>query len=231
MDFIERIRRDSDYTPVIIQEKPILKSLLQRGLGRDMLAAWDIEWDSKVGAMRLPLYDRLKKFIGNMWRFPEGREPKYRYEAGFKKSETVYGLWKLPSQLDKVVLVEGPFDAIWAAEAGIASLAILGSNLSEEQSRLIQQFTHKIVLCFDNDTAGEHADYEATKLLRQQGCWVYRVTMPKKWNDIQEVPHDKVLALIESAQLCVNGKGMLHPRFRRWQHINQTRDINSIWRS
>src|SRR3990167_5238496 len=64
MDFVERIRRDPDYAPLASEDikadrKPVLKSLLERGLTRDMLSRWDIEWDSKVGAMQLPLYDHF----------------------------------------------------------------------------------------------------------------------------------------------------------------------------
>ena len=236
MQFLEGVRKDSNYAPLSMTDsspeiapnkEPVLKSLLQRGFTRDVLAKWGIVWDKTVGAMRLPVRNCVGEIEGNIWRYPVGITPKYRYEVGFAKSETLYGLWRL-GKCPRIVLVEGPLDAIWVQEAGIPALAILGSSLSEQQIILLLTMdVQHVVLCFDNDTAGIRATQHATPMLRSKGLWVHRVTLPSNCNDIQEVKN--VAAVIDKAELCVNGHGMVHPRYQRWlgrKEINS----NAIWR-
>ena len=197
------------------------------------LEKWNIVWDTVVGAMCLPIYDATGTLQGKIWRFPVGIEPKYRYQTGFHRSETLYGLWKLPTKLQILVLVEGPLDAIWVREAGLPALAILGSSMSEIQAQIIYRLhSPKVVLCFDNDDAGHKADHQAVRQLRQGGCWVYRAKLPVGKKDIQEVPCEKVVSLLNHAELCVNSKGMIHPKYRRWYpEYSKMNSSNSIWRS
>ena len=237
MQFVERIRVDEQYAPLKATEyekpkTPMLKSLVDRGFTRPMLDKWDIVWDEDVGAMRLPIYDRWGKIDGKIWRYPEGVQPKYRYERGFQRSETLYGLWKfgLDSSIGDLILVEGPLDCVWVHEAGLNVLAILGSSLSETQVLIVKDLHPKrILLCFDNDPAGQLATLKAASLLKASGCWVYRVKMPERWKDIQEVPLEKVVNVMKKMELSVNGKGMVHSKYRRWSGTKTGR-ISGIWR-
>ena len=224
IQFIERVRKDPDYAPIVTAQEtpqqsktPVLKSLLQRGFTRDVLLKWCIEWDSKFQAMRLPCLTRTGDLVGNIWRYPEGIVPKYRYQPDFPRNSVLYGLWRLSASIKRLVLVEGPLDAIWVQEAGVAAVAILGSSLSEEQVALIMLAgVQQVVLCFDNDAAGKQAAYRAVPMLRAQGCWVYRTSLPRKYNDVQEVPNERVAGLLDKAELSVNGSGMVHPRYQHW---------------
>lgn len=239
MEFIERIKVDDQYAPLenidSVPEKPkepILKSLLDRGFTREMFEKWGIVWDEKIGAMRFPILDMGGQTESNLWRYPEGVTPKYRYEPGFKRSETLYGLWRLDSVLGDVVLVEGPLDAVWVQEAGLSGLAILGSSLSESQAKMISQLkANRVILCFDNDPAGIIATQKATSLLKENGCWVYKVKLPKRWGDIQEVPNDRVSGILARAELSVNGKGMVHFKYRRWSTKREKSNSSGIWRN
>ena len=209
----------------------MLKSLVKRGFTREMFDKWGIQWDEDKGAMRLPIMNRDGKLQSNIWRYPEGVTPKYRYEKGFQRSETLYGLWRLGTVVTDVVLVEGPLDAIWVQEAGWNGLAILGSSLSESQAMIIRRLKPKrILLCLDNDPAGMLATQKAASLLKTNGCWVYRVKLPQRWKDIQEVPRDRVNNILKRIELSVNGKGMIHSRFRRWTNSTKS-NSNGIWRS
>lgn len=240
MEFIERVRQDEQYAPMEDfkpepekPKAPVLKSLLSRGFTREMFAKWGIVWDEKRGAMRLPILNRRGDLEGNIWRYPEGIQPKYRYEHGFQRSETLYGLWRLGRNLTDgmVVLVEGPLDAIWVQEAGLAGLAILGSSLSETQAKIVSHLkARRVLLCFDNDPAGAIATNKAAQLLRDTGCWVYRVKLPQRWNDIQEVPSDRVRNVLGRVELSLNGRGIVHPKYRRWTPSTSTNANNGIWR-
>jgi DNA primase len=183
-----------------------------------MFAKWGVSWDEERGAMRLPLYDEVGEEVTALWRYPNGVSPKYRYPRGFERAGTLFGLWRLPSPLGRITLVEGPLDAVWAQEIGEPAVAILGSSLSSRQVDLLRQRdVRQVRLCFDNDEAGKNATFAATKLLRAAGLWVYRVLLPEKYKDVQEVPHEQLAAVLARAQLCVNGVGIIHPRYQRWQ--------------
>lgn len=234
MDFVERVRHSSSITPIQqtskVELKPVLKSLLERGFTREILTGWGINWDPEVHGMMLPVYDRTGELQGRIWRFPEGIIPKYRYAAGFEKSHILYGLWKLASRSPQVILVEGPLDAIWVQEAGFPGLAILGSTLSEQQAQLVVSLhPSKVILCFDNDEAGKLAGQKAVLTLKQKGCWVYKAKLPSKYKDIQEVQSKDVGKVLSNAELCVNGKGMVHPRYKRW--FGKATASNGIWKS
>ncbi len=240
MEFVERIKKDGHYAPLseittALPSKPktpVLKSLLNRGFTREILEKWSIEWDAKVGAMHIPIYSRSGNKEGSIWRFPEGIEPKYRYEQGFQRSNTLYGLWRLPEMKGKpLVLVEGPLDAIWVQEhAQLPALAILGSSLSDTQiSIILREKPSRVILCFDNDPAGNIASSKAANQLRNEGAWIYSVKMPLKYKDIQEVPHDKVATVLKNQELYHRGKGIVHPRYKRWDGKTAEK-TGGIWR-
>lgn len=199
------------------EEEPILRSWLGRGLTRAMLRKWAIVWDKVAGAMRIPCFSEQMEEIGCMWRSPEGVEPKYRYQTGMRKGQILFGLWRLPQVLPKLVLVEGPLDALWVQEAGWPAVAILGSSVSDYQAALaLKRGVRKVILCFDNDEAGKRAEEQATRLFRREGLWVLRVQLPRQYKDIQEVPIQRVPKLLAHPELCVNGTGFIAPRFKRW---------------
>lgn len=246
MEFLELIRKHDEYAPMVETDTappkpktPVLKSLLARGFTRKMFEKWSIVWDDDRGAMRIPIMSKEGEQQGSIWRYPEGVDPKYRYEKGFQRSETLYGLWRLGQTVADIVLVEGPLDAVWVQEAGWDGLAILGSSLSDTQARIVYDLKPKrVLICFDNDPAGIIATQKAAKLLKETGCWVYKVKLPERWNDIQEVPNERVSDVLKRTELSVNGKGMIHPKFKRWgntdgiTHKNlDNLKSNGIWRN
>lgn len=220
---LERLRRDPGYGPGLPEPDaaarvPVLRSLLARGFTRPMLAKWGIRWDAASGAMRLPVCNDAGDEETEIWRAPQGVEPKYRYERGFSRAGCLFGLWRLPRPLARVTLVEGPLDAVWAQEIGEPTVAILGSSLSSRQADLLRQRgVRQVRLCFDNDEAGKKATLAASALLRTEGFWVFRIPLPQRYKDIQEVPHEKLAAVLARAEVCVNGVGIIHPRYKRWR--------------
>ncbi len=224
------------------EQEPILQSWLDRGLTREILLKWGIKWDAEAGAMRIPVYGEGSKLLSNIWRAPEGVKPKYRYESGFRRVEVLFGSWRLPTPWTKVVLVEGPLDAVWVQEAGELGVAILGSSLSKIQVEiLVKMQARQVTLCFDEDEAGEAAAERAIPMLREEGMYVYRTRLPRTmhrggrglriFKDIQEVPLKLVGPTIGAAHLCVNGLGVVHPRFKRWDTERQISATSKVWRN
>ena len=215
--------------PYQVKPKQMLKSWADRGFTPPILLKWGIEWDKEARAMRIPALTEDGEVEANIWRYPEGVQPKYRYDPGYPKSERLFGIWRLPNPCPRMVLVEGPLDAIWVQESDIAACAVLGSDLSPKQIALLRERgVRKAVLCFDNDLAGMNLLYKARGALRAAGMFVYQVHLPGKYKDIQEVPHEHVGTILGKAELSVRGE-VIHPRFKRWTGTGEA-IASSVWR-
>lgn len=85
-------------------------------------------------------------------------------------------------------VVEGAFDAVSLATAGIHVVAVGGSQVTPEQERLIASFAPaRVVLAFDADEAGRRGTATAAKSLKARGLRVGRVEVPdgyKDWNQL-----------------------------------------------
>lgn len=88
---------------------------------------------------------------------------KYRNPKHYKKSHNLFGAWMAyKCSSDLVVVCEGPTDAIKVWQAGFCAVAQYGSQISPEQVRLIRRMGFgQVVLFYDNDAAGKHADAAA----------------------------------------------------------------------
>lgn len=79
----------------------------------------------------------------------------------YKKSQVLFGLSETRGEIKKlsqVVVVEGELDMISSYQAGIKNVvAIKGSAISEDQSRLLSRFAKTVVLALDADFAGGEA--------------------------------------------------------------------------
>jgi DNA primase len=81
----------------------------------------------------------------------------------FHKGGTLYGLAEARKLLaaaadgSALVVVEGYMDAIACQRAGVASVAPLGTALTEEQMEALWRLHPEPTLCFDGDAAGQRA--------------------------------------------------------------------------
>ncbi len=236
MTLLGQLKRDGRFVegapePYKATKQPMLKSWADRGFTSEMLVRWGIIWDEDIHAMKIPVLTEDGDPLANIWRAPEGVEPKYRYDSGFAKSEVLFGLWRLSNPLTKIVLVEGPLDAVWVQSVDIACVAILGSDLSDDQVDLLsKRSVRKVVLCFDNDAAGVQATYDARHALRRSGMYVYQVHLPGRYKDVQEAPREEVADLVGNAEIIISKKGTVHPRFKRWTGGGEQVE-NSVWRN
>lgn len=82
---------------------------------------------------------------------------RYKYPRGMKKSHHLFGAWRVAKARNAktVVLTEGSIDAMKVWQAGWPGLAILGSEVSVEQIKVLQALdVRRVILFFDNDKAG-----------------------------------------------------------------------------
>jgi len=207
-----------------------LDYLVRRGFSPTVLESWKVVWNSDVGGAEFPIWDAEQKFLGYLWRMPEGALPKYRHMPQLPRSKLLFGAHRLQDRKE-VILTEGPLDAIWIQEVGMPGLAMLGAYLAEDQIRLLASWrTQKVVLCLDNDEAGRLATEIATKQLRAAGFWVFRVELPSGKKDIQEVPLTQAANVLQQRHVCFNGAGLVPHRYRRWLEKAALAPESSAWK-
>ena len=82
-------------------------------------------------------------------------------------------------QRDFIVLVEGYMDTIAVARAGVSNVvASCGTSLAEGQIKLIARFTHRVIVNFDPDTAGQTATERSLTLLLEKDFDVRVLALP-----------------------------------------------------
>jgi DNA primase len=100
----------------------------------------------------------------------------------YSKSNVLYHLDRAKEsvrQSDFGILVEGYMDAIAVARAGIANVvASCGTSLAESQIKLLGRFTHRIVVNFDPDAAGQAATERSLALLLEKEFDVRVLVLP-----------------------------------------------------
>ena len=82
---------------------------------------------------------------------------------------------------------EGALDAMWLDQHGYPSAAILGAMVSRSQADLISSLNpSELVLCLDNDEAGQKGISKATLDMNGRFLLSY-LNLPKEYKDVQEI--------------------------------------------
>jgi DNA primase len=112
---------------------------------------------------------------------------KYKH-LPFIKRFHLFGLnlaYKEIVKKDKVIIVEGQFDAISCYIHGIKNVvALCGSKLTFEQIVLLKRFTNNFDLLLDNDEAGEGGFEKANKNSEKLNIHVNKISIPSEYKDI-----------------------------------------------
>ena len=97
----------------------------------------------------------------------------------FKKSKNLFALnFAKTSKLPGLILAEGYMDVIAIHQAGFDNaVATLGTSLTEDQARLISQYTDKVVLAYDSDGPGQAATKRALNIFDEVGVKVTVLSM------------------------------------------------------
>ncbi|HET6303434.1 MAG TPA: DNA primase [Myxococcota bacterium] len=143
-------------------------------------------YDRLRGRVSFPIQDARGRIVGFGGRaISPGQDPKYLNSPEtplFRKRESFYGF---PAALEAIrrseraVVVEGYFDRIALAEAGVPeAVATCGTALSPEHGRGLRRRTREVVLLFDGDEAGERAAERALEVLLPAGLRVRAAVLP-----------------------------------------------------
>jgi len=142
-------------------------------------------YDKYRNRLMLPVIDVRGDVIGFTSRVMDNSTPKYLNTPEtsiFKKRSILYGLnYAKNTKRPNFILVEGNIDVITLHQAGFDNtVATMGTALTEEHVRLLERYTKELVLCYDNDAAGEDATQRAIGLLKNSEIGVRVLRLPKR---------------------------------------------------
>src|SRR5437867_685522 len=120
----------------------------------------------------------------------------------FNKRRVLFGLKQLRIPNDTVFVVEGYFDVLTLHQAGFKStVGLLGTELSAEQTRILESLARNAILIFDGDPGGQAALLRCLKIQRQN-LTVKAVVLPESDPDeiVREGRTAEFEALVEKAK-------------------------------
>ncbi len=159
-----------------------------------------------------PIRTRQGKVVGFGGRVLDDSMPKYLNTAEthvFTKGKILYGIDLVKNTgSDPLVIVEGYFDVVTAAQAGIPNVvATLGTALTESHLQLVRRLSERMILVFDGDQAGIRAALRTVPLLIEQEVSARIVTLPPGKDPdllIREMGKDKFLTVLEQGQTVID---------------------------
>ncbi len=148
-------------------------------------------YDRFRGRLMFPISDASGRVVGFGSRSIPGTAsergdlPKYLNSPEtplYRKGSHLYGLHVARDAVravDRVLVVEGYFDVLALADAGIGHVvASLGTALTASQLQVLRRFTRNIVAFFDGDAAGEKAAEKALAIFLETGLWGHAAFLP-----------------------------------------------------
>ena len=103
----------------------------------------------------------------------------------FIKSKVVFGINLLKNKkkanqpIDSVILTEGYMDVMALHQAGFDNaIASMGTALTQSQARAIKNYTNRVYVSYDGDTAGQMATMRGLDILQDCGLNVKVISLP-----------------------------------------------------
>ena len=113
-------------------------------------------------------------------------------------------------KLDYVIMVEGYMDTIALASMGIDNVvASMGTSLTQEQAKMLANYTNKVVISYDGDGAGQNATIRGMEILRDAGLTVKVISLPDNMDPDEFVKAKGVeayLELVDDSEMLVDYK-------------------------
>ena len=152
-------------------------------------------YDKFRNRLMLPVIDSRGDVVGFGSRVIDNSSPKYMNTTetvAFSKRRVLYGLnLAKKTKRPNIILCEGNLDVVTLHQAGFDNaVASMGTALTQEQVRLLSRFTKELVLCYDNDKAGQLATDRALELLRNTEFKVKVLRLPQRLVDGNYVKQD-----------------------------------------
>ena len=179
----------------------------------------DGAYDMFRARVMFPIRDAQGRPVAFGGRVLDARLPKYINSPEsplYSKMRTLYGLFEARQAIssqssagkDRAILVEGYFDVIALAQAGIKeAVAGCGTALTVEQLRILSRYTKNVIACFDGDAAGRKASMRALEIFLQAGLLGKGIFIPSGFDPdtfVRERGAAAFAELADKAELLVD---------------------------
>ena len=181
----------------------LLAAMTRRGYTKEELLAAGLVVNGRNGRLydkfrnrlMLPVIDTRGDVVGFGSRVIDNSEPKYMNTTEtitYSKRRILYGLnLAKKTKRPNIILCEGNLDVVTLHQAGFDNaVASMGTALTVEQTRLLSRFTKELVLCYDNDNAGQLATQRALELLNNSEFSVKVLKLPNRMVDGKPTKQD-----------------------------------------
>ena len=181
----------------------LLTTMLQRGYSkRELLdAGLAVQndkgriYDKFRNRLMLPVINVRGEVVGFGSRVLDNSLPKYMNTTEtpvYSKRHNLYGLnLAKKTKRPNIILCEGNIDVITLHQAGFDNaVASMGTALTTEQIRLLSRYTKELVLCYDNDSAGQNATQKAIALLEKSEFSVRVLQLPRRLENGEYIKQD-----------------------------------------
>ena len=181
----------------------LLTAMTRKGYSKQELLAAGLVVNGRNGRLydkfrnrlMLPVIDTRGDVVGFGSRVIDNSEPKYMNTTEtitYSKRRILYGLnLAKKTKRPNIILCEGNLDVVTLHQAGFDNaVASMGTALTVEQTRLLSRFTKELVLCYDNDNAGQLATQRALELLNNSEFTVKVLKLPNRMVDGKPTKQD-----------------------------------------
>jgi len=157
--------------------------LQQRGVDRVTAAEFGVGFYGGPGLMSgrivIPIRNTRGELVAYAGRAPDGKLPKYKLPAGFRKAWELFNIQRAAATRSKTaIVVEGYFDCLRVHQTGFRCVvALMGSALSASQERLLTERFERAILMLDGDAAGRAASRAIGTRLSEK-CSVVVIDVP-----------------------------------------------------
>lgn len=184
--------------------------LLKRGFSEEDFIKFNLGWDSDKKRITIPFFNECGELLGFSGRAVMnekdygyesiyGDEAKYYIYNHFNAKKYFYPLNLFRPVNGTAIIVEGLLDAMWLHKNGYPNaLSIISAEISKEQIKRIKLLgIDKIILCLDNDVAGQRGCERFYKTLRNNFTFKQAV-LPEGKKDVQECSKEELDLMMNS---------------------------------
>ena len=195
----ESITHDNNVLPFMLGYAPdgnmLLKWAKKEAINLNLLIEADLikskegrEFDTFRNRIMFPIFNKSGKVIGFTGRTlsTDKTVPKYLNTGDtpiYCKGNELFALNLARNEIkkeDKAYLVEGNFDVTRMHQIGVLNtIAPCGTALTVEQAKLLKQYTNKVTLIYDGDSAGQKAMSKNAEILIREQFHVSVIILPE----------------------------------------------------
>jgi DNA primase len=141
-------------------------------------------YDRFYSRLIFPIFDIRDRIVAFGGRVLDKSLPKYvnsQENEIYHKGKTLYLMnFAKRNKQDKIIIVEGYMDAIALQKSGFDNVvASLGTALTDDQARLLKKYTDNVIICYDQDSAGQNATLRGLDILNKRGINVKVLKLDK----------------------------------------------------